>query len=273
MTVLLAQLSVTLTFERLPEKQSVSVAAHWLHPLILRAAFDAQTGATEVWLFGAVRIFPARSQESPPNAFGHEASGPPAASPSSADGGNGPERSGEMPDGNTGSASPGEEDREENQVAGAAAPQDAPSERVTLGQRLGIAAAKIKKSSWMRTLMLIRQTSWRSKILRWCKRCLGSLPGLVSFHSADLHVWAGLSDPALTGGIFGCWTGMHGALSARKKPRFALTVEPVFTEDCLFIKGSVSFRSSLMRFAVLPALAIGTFPYLSTIKAWRRSRR
>jgi hypothetical protein len=271
-TILCAQLAVTLTFERVQQNKSLSIAAHWLHPLVLRAAFDTKTNEPEVWLFGKIRLNPVASREGiGPTTYEAPSVTTP---PHSRNVDNKDSTAEKKTFDDTAYSPPAEKSRpEEGSASAAAASETEPAGRVPLGKRARSFVAKIKKSAWMKALIFFSQTSWRSKIIRWSGRCLISLPRLVSFHSAMVHVRAGLPDPALTGNVFGFWTGVHSALFPQKNDRFALTIDPVFTENCFFIKGDVCIRSSLMRFAVLFALAAVTFPYFSTIKAWRRASR
>jgi hypothetical protein len=268
--VLCARIVVTAAFERTAEKKSFSLAVHWVHPRIARAAFDTLKNETQLWLFGRLRMAPGPSRQERGDFYDIPTPPPEGAAV--------PKSSGKID-------SLGEDEpvsAGSHEVPSEPAPLSEPegtteavgaAKKVPLREKLRGAIAKMKKSAWMRAVFFIGQASWRSKILRWLARCTAALPRLVKLHAADMHIRAGFSDPAATGRLFGYWTGFCGAVAAEKKLPLSLTIDPVFTEACLFVRGSVSVQSSLMRFLTLFAVAVATFPYFSTIKTWRASRR
>lgn len=246
---------------------------HWMHPFVIRGIFDAPKKAIELWLFGRLRIFTNKTQSRVDSSENQMPPPPLGPSPE-------PSMTMDQPDSfqSEKNATTGEPlDAEEIHSGGAQGdftfPKETTAARESLKKKIKNAVEKIKKSAIMRAFIFISQASWRAKIVRWAKRCIRFLPKTGRHHSTNVQIRAGFADPALTGVLFGYWIGAYSAVFPNAKKQLKVNFEPVFTEECFSIKGSISLRSALIRFVMLFSLALATFPYFSTLKAWRASRR
>jgi hypothetical protein len=265
MAVLFARIVVSLCIEHVPERSALSLVIYWMHPSMLRGVIDVRRKALELWLLRRFRIWPAPWSKKTSDSIEPHMPPPPSSSHSSSTifeqdsfQGDAGSPKGKPHDGG------GSRRRDDE--------QDDSSEEPLKERAIG-ALEKMKRSTIMRTFSFILNASWRSKMLRWLKRCVCLLPKLGTYRSTDMQVRAGLGDPALTGRLFGCVTGAYNAGFPGINNLCIVTFEPVFNEECFFIKGSISLQSSLMRIMKLIACAAMTFPYFSTIKTWRASKR
>ena len=270
--VLFGRIAVTLAIKLVPGSRTVSVDIHWMHPSMLRGERDATSKVLKLWLFGRLRVWPPRTPKQARHLPPHRTPPPPpSAGPVSesfrhtrsqgntSDADAAPPETREVHFGND----------EDHRFQG----KEARVKGRPLKEKISTLINKIRKSGFVRALYFISQASWRGKTVRWIQRCVYYLPRLCRIHATDLHVRLGLDDPALTGKLFGYWTGMKNGIFYGNTNGRGWTFDPVFNEKYLSIEGSISLRSSLIRFIMLFALAFATFPYFTTFKTWRASGR
>lgn len=128
---------------------------------------------------------------------------------------------------------------------------------------------RLKKN---RVLFFLRSRRWREKVTGWILRVFKSLFRIIRFDSLKLQVKAGLEDPSSVGAIYGIYEAVKfGLLDQNRK--FDIRFEPVFMEDHLELRGETGIRSSIARLLVPFFVALFSFPYISTLILWRRSRK
>jgi hypothetical protein len=152
-------------------------------------------------------------------------------------------------------------------------PQAPAAEGKSIKQKISDGVESFKKSSFGQALFFVNQASWRGRMARWLKRCASFLPHLGGIGGTGLHIRLGLDDPALTGKLFGFWTGIKNGIFSGNADGERWILEPSFDGEYFSAEGSVALRSSLVRFVVLFALVFATFPYIATWRTWRASRR
>ena len=144
-----------------------------------------------------------------------------------------------------------------------------------------VAPSAKKKDNWLkrlernRYLFFVRNAGWRSKVLNWLLRVLGTFFRLIRFDRFQLAIRAGTSDPALTGTLSGIYQAMSYGLPL-KYPQ-VLTFEPVFMRNHFECDGGIRVRTSLGRVLMPAGVAVITFPWVHTIRlvwcVYRRERR
>jgi hypothetical protein len=267
--VLLARIAITLSFELVPEKKSVSLALHWMHPSVIRGAIDVTDKILEIWLLGKFRVWPIKIREKDSSRV--EKHFPDRSLPSQ------PIEVNDKRESFRKEAQPTDSKpahvNEPSEKSGSSDEKTDTVKRKSVKEKIAGVMEKMKKSEWMKGFLIVRDTQILSKGLRWLRRCLLSMVHLVSIHSLAVHVRAGLGDPALTAKVFGYCTGMQGAGILSATNQLDLNFEPVFNEESFSVSGNLSLQSSLMRFVVLLSIVVATFPYITAIKIWRKSRR
>ncbi len=138
-----------------------------------------------------------------------------------------------------------------------------------------------KKDNWFtrlernRYLFFIRNSRWRSKVLRWLVRVIRTLFHLVRFDHFQLAIRAGVHDPVLIGTFSGLYQALLNGLPL-KRP-YAFVYEPVFMRNCFECSGSIRVSTSLARVLTPVGVAVVTFPLVHTLWlvwcVWRRERR
>ncbi len=266
-TLLFAHATASLSFRFRPEMRSASLELSWLHRMVLRGVFDFIHWSLKMTLFGRFQVKTG-------------AAGRGRAGNGSADTPAGGKKTGAAIDKSDNVVSPsrdGDAAGGERRQRPQADPSGGQTEKAfggrTLKEAIARFAAARRRLASSRALFFAMRTSWRSKILRWAGRCLLQTLHLATVHSISLRVTAGFSDPAVTGNLFGCWVGVRHALSGAGVKRMDLRFEPVFQEERLEIDGSLSVRSSLVRFLFPLLVAAATFPYWETIMTWIAMKR
>ena len=138
-----------------------------------------------------------------------------------------------------------------------------------------------KKDNWYRRLernryfFFIKNGKWRSKIIRWLFRVIGTLLRIVHFDRFDVAVHAGVCDPVITGTMAGFYQAvLHGF--QMKKP-YLFTFKPAFMTNHFECSGNVRVGTSLGRVLMPVFVAVVTFPLLHTLRlvwcVYRRERR
>lgn len=128
---------------------------------------------------------------------------------------------------------------------------------------------RLKKN---RFFFFLRNRKWRGKITRWVLRVFSSFFCIVSLDKFQVWIKAGLEDPSVTGMVYGFYQALRNGLSGQFQ-KVMIEFEPVFSRDEFHFSGESGIRSSFGRL-ILPALvALFTFPYLTTLRLWLRSRK
>lgn len=138
-----------------------------------------------------------------------------------------------------------------------------------------------KKDNWFtrlernRYLFFIRNSRWRSKVLRWLVRVILAFFHLVRFDHFQLAIRAGVSDPVLTGTFSGLYQAIKNGLPLTRP--YGFVYEPVFMRNCFECNGSIRVSTSLARLVTPVGVAVVTFPLVHTLWlvwcVWRRERR
>ena len=255
-------------------KRSGTVHFRWLHPRIARYTFDIESRTAALHVLGWTRrISDAAAREESPSVPAAETARSPAA-PQEA-----PAPEGERaPEPHRAEPVRGEV---EQPVYGCAAKESPSAERrVPKARRTKEKAQKERPQrsgirSWQalkRTLSILNNRPWYSKLFHWGMRTLRVCVRLIRFDHLRLHATAGLHDPAEMGKIYGWYTALNHCLLARQK-HIDLRLEPRFSEAVLEVKGSIGFTTSLFRLLAPMLVALLTFPYLSTWVIWRRLKK
>lgn len=125
-----------------------------------------------------------------------------------------------------------------------------------------------------RVLFVLRQERWREKILSWFGRIIRSLLGIIKFENCAVHLRAGGEDHAVTGMIHGCVAGIKHALLMKRGEGMFIEFEPLFNSGLVFeFRGSLRIRTSIARLIYPAAVALVTFPYISSFILWMRVRK
>lgn len=124
---------------------------------------------------------------------------------------------------------------------------------------------RFKKNKY---LFFLKEKKLAGKILRWIFRIAKKLLKIVAFKRSYIEAKFGVEDPALLGKIYGYIEAVKYGLNSGKN--FRLEFTPVFMQNYLECRGSVSLRSSLWKFLLPLIVALVTFPYLSTLVVWLR---
>ncbi|MBN1760517.1 MAG: hypothetical protein JW863_19465 [Chitinispirillaceae bacterium] len=138
-----------------------------------------------------------------------------------------------------------------------------------------------KKDNWFRRLernrylFFIRNAGWRSKVLRWLVRVIGTFFHIVRFDRFRLAIRAGVSDPVLTGTFSGMYQALRYGLPLRHPKEFSF--EPVFMRNHFECGGSIRVATALSRILLPVIVAVVTFPIAHTLRlvwcVYRRERR
>ncbi len=107
---------------------------------------------------------------------------------------------------------------------------------------------------------ILRNKPLRKKLSRWIKRSLVRAVRIVSVETLKLRMRIGLRDPATLGKIYGWFLATQSALSLRDY-RIDLSVDPVFTEDCLHIDSELKIKTTPSIILWQLAIIAVTFPY------------
>jgi hypothetical protein len=277
--ILFARLSISLNIKNLPTGKSLSARIYWMHPSVLRAVFDLRNNVREVLIFGRFRISFPREPDQPvkrqetiePISPTFTSSQTPVGKPTDDQASN--VASSRALDNGSSDDQPFSTDSAKSGAPDVSTGEKKSGTFRSFVKKIRAIINTVREANSNKVFFFIRHASWRTKILRWLQGCLHSIVHLFDFQSIDMHLRAGFSDPSLTGKLFGYWTGVQGAIAMDRKNSRVLNIEPVFTEECLDLIGSISVRSSLMRFIAMLTLALATFPYLSTWLLWRAAKR
>ena len=117
-------------------------------------------------------------------------------------------------------------------------------------------------------LFFLKEKKLACKIFKWIFRIIKKILKVVSFKRLHVKANAGVEDPALLGKIYGYIEAIKYGSNSGKN--FRLEFTPVFMQNYLECRGSVSLRSSLWKFLLPLIVALVTFPYLSTLVVWLR---
>lgn len=128
---------------------------------------------------------------------------------------------------------------------------------------------RLKKN---RYLFFLRNHKWRGKITRWVLRVFSSFFRIVSLDKFQVWIKAGLEDPSVTGMIYGFYQALRNGLSGQFQ-KVMIEFEPVFSRDEFHFSGETGIRSSFGRLILPVIVALFTFPYLTTLRLWLRSRK
>jgi hypothetical protein len=270
LAALIGRIAVSMGFRYTSEMRSASLSLYWMHPGIFRGEIDSVTKVMKIWLFGKIKVWPTQPKEkksatlAPRKLPQQPAEGvtsgsdvkPPFADSSAA--------------AKEAAPKPRQLPPEDEKPHPSTAPK---AKSPPLRKKISAFIETIKKSGVIRAFFFIHHAPWRSKMIRWMRRWSCFLPRLWRIHNSELHIGLGLEDPALTGKLFGYWTGIKNAIFCKVSDGGTWTFKPYFNEEHCSIEGALSIRSSLLRFIILGALFLATFPYLATWRAWRGSRR
>lgn len=124
---------------------------------------------------------------------------------------------------------------------------------------------RLKKNKF---LFFLKEKKLVGKILKWISRITKKILIIFSFKRLHIETKAGVEDPALLGKIYGYIEAVKYGLNSGKN--FRLEFTPVFMQNYLECRGSVSLRSSLWRLLLPMIIAVVSFPYLSTLVVWLR---
>jgi hypothetical protein len=128
---------------------------------------------------------------------------------------------------------------------------------------------RLKKN---RYLFFLRNHKWRGKITRWVLRMFSSFFRIVSLDKFQVWIKAGLEDPSVTGMIYGFYQALRNGLSGQFQ-KVMIEFEPVFSREEFHFSGETGIRSSFGRLILPVIVALFTFPYLTTLRLWLRSRK
>lgn len=257
-------------------KRSGTVHVQWLHPLIANLTYDLENRSLALRILGWTHRFsetPER-EEAPIASAAHTEIVPGRNERSALNGGSKPDRIQSAPE-------PKREAIAEKKPPVPLQPlpeEPRSAERVVeKGSAGGIKQKEPSTgrgwfSSWSaikRTLAVLNNWPWYSKLIRWGIRLLRVCLRLVRFDHLKLHATAGMDDPAETGKVYGWYTALGGSLLVRQK-NIDLRLEPSFSEPVFEVNGCIGFSTSLYRVLVPVLVALSTFPYFSTWVVWRR---
>ena len=82
----------------------------------------------------------------------------------------------------------------------------------------------------------------------------------------------GIEDPEALGKIYGGFNAVYRTLALDKR-RISISFEPVFMQNYIELDSCIVIRTSIIQILAPFAIAIVTFPYLSTFLVWHRYRR
>lgn len=124
-----------------------------------------------------------------------------------------------------------------------------------------------------RVLFFLRQPRWRGKVLHSLAEAARPLAHLVHLNRLTVDLEAGLGDPALLGSIAAYMNAAEYALSTSARPRVWVRLVPRFDRECLHARGELDMHTTLYR-VIRPVLRLlVTFPYVTTVWVYFRSRR
>ncbi|MBD3317631.1 MAG: hypothetical protein GF344_17720 [Chitinivibrionales bacterium] len=133
-----------------------------------------------------------------------------------------------------------------------------------------------RKSPWRRIrehrlAFLLNQRQWIGKVLHWVVRVVRSFLALIVFDECRLVMKGGTGNHAVTGMLSGAYWGIMGVLRSTRVQGINLNYEPTFGQTLLLRwNGAIRLHTSLGRLVWPLAVALGSFPYMSSFLTWRR---
>lgn len=246
-------------------------AAHYLHPLILRAEYSSADERTKIFIFGFERRRGGNKggqggiNTDGVNTDGINTDGVNTDGINMEDGIN---TDGINTDGiNTtedGINTDGINTEESNTKKDAGAKE----KKRPLMSRIKSGINNIKRR---RVYKVIRNKPLREKLLRWLKRSSVRAMRTVSFENLKLRVRIGTRDPAALGKIYGYFYATRSALSPQCY-HIDLSMEPVFMKRCLDIDSELKIKTTLSTILWHFILIAATFPYLRVRKVVKIKR-
>jgi hypothetical protein len=125
-----------------------------------------------------------------------------------------------------------------------------------------------------RAMFFLRQKKLIRKTIKCVELTLRSCLRILKFDNLTVYVKCGLPDHAVTGMIYGFFTGIKGMAGCCTHSRVSFGMEPVFGNATVFEgKGSVCIKTSIWRL-IFPAIVfLATLPYITALITWLRYRR
>lgn len=274
--VLISPFSFLLYAKRVSSLETALVTMYWLHPWILGGFLDLKRKVIDIQLFGRFVVYsryfdkgqnwagPERGEKAPARPFRREEVS--ARHETGEDADHGTARS-DTEAGNLHSQGPGP-----GKLEAAPAEQEKKKKEGPIA-KLRLLREKFRNSSLRKALFFFYQESWRRKILVWLGRAISPLFRLFVLYRINIYVRASLPEPSATGKLYGYWTGISHALMLGKRKQREIVFEPAFNEDCLEVEAHLGIRTSLLRLLAPAVILIVTFPYFSTFRVWRVSRK
>ncbi|MCL2218270.1 MAG: hypothetical protein FWB94_00065 [Chitinispirillia bacterium] len=111
----------------------------------------------------------------------------------------------------------------------------------------------------------------RKKVYRWLRRLLACTFKILLFDHLRLRVRAGYPDPAALGKAYGYFIAAREALQLRSAS-VDLSMEPVFTENCLNIDARAAGRTTLSIIFWHITVVVLTFPYWRAYRVIRKKK-
>ena len=242
----------------------------WFHPAVLRCDIDGGKRSFSIIVFGRFRLFSSEDDASPYPTGYDETPGPVPVTGKQNKARLRPEEQAvvEKP--------PVPDEADGQKAAHAAGPSDSGKSTVS-----GKSSAKEKKKFFgfmhsqpvQRTLVIVRDASWRRKIFRWLIASIARFFHIVSVSRFKLYVRLGLSDPSRTGQAYGFFVAAKNALADNGNSRKEILFEPVFDSEIAEADGEIEISSSLARLCLPLVLAVATFPFLHTLMVYLRVKR
>ena len=95
---------------------------------------------------------------------------------------------------------------------------------------------------------------------------------IIHFERFNTYVKGGLEDPCITGKIYGYVTALSYALTNQKSANNFI-LEPVFMKNHLEFDSEFQFKTTLWRLTYPVLIAVFCFPWLHSLRLWRKSAR
>lgn len=272
--ILLAPITVSCFGSVKESAAAAEILGWWLHPKVLRCAFDIKKRAITVFACGRFRIFSSGArkglEEKEPVVLSKDLSGDEKKEPPPE-----PRRqeqqerasisSRELPHVPTEEQPEAEKDdetpEEQNRVDAEGA---AEKEKPSFSEKL----IPLKK-----VMVFLKDSSFRAKILRWLGKTAKAIFRAISLRSVTARVKAGLPDPSLTGVAYGYFIGLKNMISTEKSSRGEILFEPVFDNEPFAAEGGIEVSSSISRLCLPVVFAVLTFPYLHAYILYRRAKK
>ncbi len=128
---------------------------------------------------------------------------------------------------------------------------------------------KLKRN---RVLFFLRDGRWRRKVTKWLVRVLRSFFYIVAFDRFQMRIKAGVEDPSVMGLIYGFFQAVQHGLTGQFQ-NIRIDFEPVFMDNLFQFEGATGIRSSIGKLLFPVIVALFTFPYLTTLWLWWKSRK